>query len=148
MSEAIDNRTLETPALHEDMDTVRDWVRSRFVWTVRWEGRLVAAVRAHQEGSRWEIGRLMVAPDLAERGLGRWLLRYAESQAPAEVSQVDLFTGSRSTRNLRMYRRAGYRERPAPARELAKHIVGAVFLTKPRPGASVPGDRPVGPSTG
>ena len=91
---------------------------------MRVDGRLVGAVRARQEGSTWEIGRLMVAPDLGGRGLGRWLLQFAEGQAPADVDTVTLFTGAKSSRNVAIYERAGYRRGgPAPA--------GAVGLSKP-----------------
>ena len=97
----------------------------------RVDGRLVAGVRARAETDRegrdvWEIGRLMVAPDLQGRGLGRVLLEHAERQAPAHVAAYRLFTGERSTANLRMYRRAGYRPSGEPAPD------GAVVLRKPR----------------
>ena len=51
----------------------------------------------------------MVAPDLRGRGLGRWLLARVEEAAPAEATGVTLVTGARSTSNLRMYKKAGYR---------------------------------------
>ncbi|MFC4947537.1 GNAT family N-acetyltransferase [Pseudonocardia sp. GCM10023141] len=129
VSEAILNDTLDIPALHEDLDDIRAWVQTRLVWTVRRDGRLVGAVRAHQEGDRWEIGRLMVAPDLAGKGLGRWLLELAESHAPAQVRHFTLFTGARSERNQRMYTRAGYRLSTPPDGP-GGHIKTAVFLTK------------------
>ncbi len=128
--QAIVNDTFDVPALHEDLDTVRGWVETTRVWTVRIDGRLVAAVRAHLEEDRWEIGRLMVAPDLAGQGVGRWLLSYAEQQAPPEATSLVLYTGSGSERNLTMYRRAGYRVAEPPANTLGKHIRGAVYLTK------------------
>ena len=139
VTEAIINDTLAIPALHEDLDTVREWVGSRYVGVVRRGGRLVGAVRGHREGDGWEIGRLMVAPDLVGRGLGRWLLAHAEAQAPPEVRRFDLFTGSRSERNLRMYRNAGYAEAPVPVEKRGVHIVGATFLSKPRDRPGAPG---------
>ena len=51
----------------------------------------------------------MVAPDLQGGGLGRVLLRAVEEAAPAEVTAYALFTGAGSTRNQRMYKKAGYR---------------------------------------
>lgn len=128
--EAILNDTFDVPALHEDLDTVRGWIEASRVWTVRVGGRLVAAVRAHLEEGRWEIGRLMVAPDLTGQGIGRWLLSYAEQQAPPEATSLVLYTGAGSERNLTMYRRAGYEVAEPPANTLGKHIRGAVFLTK------------------
>lgn len=132
VTEAILNDTLAIPALHEDSEIVRAWVEEKHVWTVRLGLRLVAAVRAHQDGDRWNIGRLMVAPDLRGAGLGRWLLHYAESQAPASARHVDLFTGGRSERNIQMYRAAGYKLTEPPGEKLGHHISGAVFLTKRR----------------
>ncbi len=101
------------------------------VWTVRLESRLIAAVRARTVGDTWEIGRLMVAPDLAGRGLGRWLLTYAEEQAPVWATTFELFTGKRSTRNITMYERAGYRI-TEDAAVPAGHIQVAVQLVKTR----------------
>ena len=109
VQEAIDNDSLALPALTETLDEVRAWLADWQVWVVHHHGRLVAAVRARRDGASWEIGRLMVAPDLAGRGLGRWLLRYAECAAPDDVTSVGLFTGARSLRNLALYERAGYR---------------------------------------
>ena len=132
VSEAVLNETPAIPALHESHADVAEWVTSRSVWTVRLGARLVGAVRAHQVGDRWEIGRLMVAPDLSGRGVGRWLLEHAEGHAPAEVRHLDLFTGARSARNLRMYAAAGYVLSDPPRERTNQHIQGAVFLSKRR----------------
>ena len=126
VDEAIANDTLDIPALHESLDDVRAWLDDWSTWCVRVDGRLVGAVRARQEGPLWDIGRLMVAPDLAGRGLGGWLLRLAESQAPADVESITLFTGSNSTRNIAMYERAGFRRaaesEPSGVVRLLKHV--------------------------
>jgi ribosomal protein S18 acetylase RimI-like enzyme len=123
VDEAIANDTLDVPALHESLADVRAWLDDWTTWCVRTDGRLVGAVRARQEGSSWEIGRLMVAPDLAGRRLGGWLLRLAEAEAPAGVETFSLFTGSRSTRNIAIYERAGYRRITAPAPASAVRLV-------------------------
>ena len=51
----------------------------------------------------------MVAPDVQGRGLGRELLELAEQAAPVEATVYVLTTGAGSARNLRMYKKAGYR---------------------------------------
>jgi GNAT superfamily N-acetyltransferase len=128
VQEAILNDTLDIPALHETLEDVRDWAKTWSVWVVRHEHRLAGAVRARLDGDRWELGRLMVAPDLAGRGLGRRLLEHAEAHAPAEARRFALFTGARSARNITLYQRAGYRlTDPADA---GGHIRGAVYLEK------------------
>jgi tRNA (guanine37-N1)-methyltransferase len=126
VEEAIANETLDIPALHESLDDVRSWLVSWTAWCVRLDGRLIGAVRAIHVDTTWEIGRLMVAPDLAGNGLGGWLLRFAESHAPAGVDALALFTGAGSRRNIAMYERAGYR--------LSDHVTpppGVVHLRKP-----------------
>lgn len=101
-------------ALEESLDDVRAWVATDTVLVVRAAGRLVGAVRATaQEGEDgtpvWDIGRLMVAPDLQGSGLGRLLLERIEQLAPAGTRFYELFTGSGSTRNQKMYTKSGYR---------------------------------------
>ena len=81
------------PPLAEELDDVAaraggvDDVRRARASADGAPGRLVASVRARRhpdDATRWEVGRLMVAPDLQGRGLGRELLALAESLAPAD----------------------------------------------------------------
>ncbi len=125
VDEALANETLDLPALHESEHEVRDALRDWATWVVRLDGRLVGSVRAKRDGDHWHIGRLMVAPDQRHSGLGRRLLAYAESQAPAGVSAITLFTGERSERNIAFYQKAGY------ALSSEEAPVGAVGLSKP-----------------
>ncbi|QWC85412.1 tRNA (guanosine(37)-N1)-methyltransferase TrmD [Nocardioidaceae bacterium] len=124
------------PTLHETVDDVRAWWPG---WTVRVlrtpQGRLVGGFRGRlverEDGPTWEVGRLMVAPDLRGRGVGRSLLAACEELAPDEAVAWSLITGASSERNHRLYRRAGYRRGPAQE-------PGAVRFTKRRrvrPGA-------------
>jgi GNAT superfamily N-acetyltransferase len=115
VEEAIANDTLEIPPLYESVDDVRAWLREWSTWCVRVDARLVGAVRARRDGSAWEIGRLMVAPDLWGKGLGRYLLGLAEAHAPVDVAELTLFTGARNARNIRFYEAAGYRRSGVPA---------------------------------
>jgi GNAT superfamily N-acetyltransferase len=130
VTEAIANRTLDIPALHEELADVEAWIGS--AWVLRDGPRLIGGVRAALDGSVWRIGRLMVAPDRRGEGLGRRLLAHIESVAPSEVQTLALFTGVGSERNVAMYERAGYRRVAADTE--------VVHLEKARPGVSgVPG---------
>ncbi|MGH3446726.1 MAG: GNAT family N-acetyltransferase [Nocardioidaceae bacterium] len=133
VQEALANETLDHPALRETVEEVRNWAASWQVWCVRRDGRLLAAVRARateeNEGSAWEIGRLMVAPDLSGHGVGRWLLAYAESQAPSGTTTIALCTGSRSHRNITLYQRAGYHIAHTPGTDTPS-TNGTVHLAK------------------
>ncbi|WP_370291462.1 tRNA (guanosine(37)-N1)-methyltransferase TrmD [Nocardioides sp.] len=132
MQEALANDRLDIPALHESLDDVRAWLGTWQTWVLRRSGRLVGAVRGRllddgPTAGAWDIGRLMVAPDLQGEGLGRRLLEHIQAVAPAEASSYVLFTGAASSDNQRLYRRAGFRVRAdleAPP--------GAIVLTKPR----------------
>lgn len=96
----------------EDAATVAENLEQWTTHLFRAEGRLVGSVRVRrdpQETSTWQIGRLLVAPDLQGRGLGRSLLIHAESLAPADVRTYWLNTGADQPRLLRLYKKAGYR---------------------------------------
>lgn len=127
VQEALANDLLAIPALHETYDDVRSGLDEWDTWIVRRAGRLVASVRGRLVGEAWDIGRVMVAPDLQSSGLGRTLLDHIQQAAPVAATSYVLFTGASSDRNLRIYKKAGFRlrpELPAPP--------GAVVLTKAR----------------
>lgn len=127
VQEAQANESLDIPPLREGLADISHAFSSWNVWVIREGNRLIGSVRARLEDSEWQIGRLMVAPDLQGRGLGRALLAHAEAAAPEEATAYSLFTGSRSEANIRRYKRAGYRVRGA-----ADGHLGVVILTKRR----------------
>ena len=119
------NPGVPIPALEESLDDVRRWLTEGTVLVARSHGRLVGAVRGVLRDGAWQVGRLMVAPDLQGGGLGRRLLAAVEADAPADATSYALFTGAGSKRNQRMYRKAGYRLSGSPS-------PGVVSMTKPR----------------
>ena len=129
VDEALAADWLGVPALHESLDDVLAELERWETWVLRSAGRLVASGRGQvsDDGETWTVGRLMVAPDLRGRGIGRWLLARVEERAPGSVRRIELVTGEANLRNQRMYQRAGYR-RSGPGGE------HAVRMTKPRRG--------------
>ncbi|WP_183093459.1 tRNA (guanosine(37)-N1)-methyltransferase TrmD [Nocardioides stalactiti] len=129
VQEAVANPGAPIPAFAESLDDVRAWLGEWDTYVVRRAGRLVGAVRGRLEpdGTTWDIGRVMVAPDVQGQGLGRALLEHVQAAAPAAATSYTLFTGAGSDRNQRIYKKAGFRLRtdlPAPP--------GAVVLVKQR----------------
>ena len=118
------NPGVEIDALTESLDDVKAWISEGTVLVARSAGRLVGAVRGRAHGTAWDIGRLMVAPDLQGRGLGRVLLARIEELAPPGTTTYELFTGMGSERNQRIYRKAGYR----PIGEVRPGVLG---MSKP-----------------
>ncbi|MDO9458013.1 tRNA (guanosine(37)-N1)-methyltransferase TrmD [Nocardioides sp.] len=136
VQEAIANDDVRgIPALKETLDDVLAWLPQWATYVVRVPsdgGRLVGAVRGRLEGDddhgwAWDIGRIMVAPDLQGRGLGRVLLEHVQRVAPPAATSYVLFTGEHSVDNIRMYKKAGFRLRP----DITPPPL-AVVLTKPR----------------
>jgi tRNA (guanine37-N1)-methyltransferase len=110
VDEALANELLDVPALLESYDDVVAALGTHTTFVLRSAGRLVGSVRGSRDpDGTWFVGRLMVAPDLRGRGVGRWLLDRAEEAAPDDARGFALVTGARNEANLRFYRRAGYR---------------------------------------
>jgi len=91
-------------------------------------GQLAGSVRAREAHGTCHIGRLVVSPPAQGRGIGTRLMQEIEASFPL-VRRFELFTGSRSEGNLRLYRRLGY----LPCREQSTpNGVTLVFLEKSR----------------
>jgi tRNA (guanine37-N1)-methyltransferase len=117
------------PALEESFEAAVRGVDEWTTYVAVAGGRIVGSTRGRLagDGTVWDVGRVMVAPDLQGRGLGRYLLGLAEDAAPDEATSYELWTGALSVDNIRMYKKAGYRlQGPAPGPP------GAVVMTKPR----------------
>jgi len=69
---------------------------------------IVGSVRAKVIEGFGHIGRLIVHPDYQGRGIGSALLERIEASLDT-VARYELFTGSRSEANIRLYQRHGYR---------------------------------------
>lgn len=129
VSVAINNKSLAVPALHESLDDLRAWIEQWQVYLLEVEGRIIAAIRGRARDQDWEIGRLMVAPDFEGQGLGRWLLSYCESAAPAQCRRYFLFTAPGNARGIEIYKRAGYLIAQSDTTG-AGHMDGALFMCK------------------
>lgn len=113
------------PALVQTLDELREELATALGLKAVAGTRMVGSVRGHISGTTLQIGRLVVAPDWQGRGVATRLLTAIESATDA--STAALFTGARSTANLRLYRRLGYLEQ---RRELLNASITLVHLTK------------------
>ncbi len=69
--------------------------------------RIIGSVRAIERNGICSIGRLMVHPQHQRQGIGGRLMQTIESMFP-EAAKFELFTGSKSEGNIRLYERLGY----------------------------------------
>jgi len=117
VQEAVSNPDLavvEIPALVETLEEMTERIRDPEVHlaVVRRGGRMIGSVSGRLEDDVWWISRLMVAPDAQGGGVGRSLLEHVLAAAPAAATSYALYTGAGSERNLRFYKKAGFRLRP------------------------------------
>lgn len=106
VSEALIYGSVDMPPLTQTLDQVRAELADNAGWVARSEGRLVGVIRAVQDGDLLLIGRIAIAPDMQGEGIGRALLQAAEEGSSAVTAE--LFTGSLSEANIRLYETCGY----------------------------------------
>ncbi len=70
--------------------------------------RLIGSVRARRFDGECYVGRLSVHPDYQNRGIGRALMEEVERRQ-SDAKRFTLFTGSKSLKNIGLYKRLGYR---------------------------------------
>ena len=100
------NPGVEIHALRETLEDVRRWLGRWTVIVRRRGGRLGrggtrSGGAARRARGAWDVGRLMVAPDLQGQGLGRDLL--ARIEGPRRDTAFEPVTGAVSLRNQKMY---------------------------------------------
>ncbi|MCI0153068.1 tRNA (guanosine(37)-N1)-methyltransferase TrmD [Dermacoccus nishinomiyaensis] len=109
LREGILNDTLTIPAQHETVESLTASFHEWDTYVLRHDGRFIGSVRGKLVDDTWHIGRLMVVPDLHGRGLGRALLEFIQEVAPSDATRFELFTGTGSEHNLKLYKKAGFR---------------------------------------
>ncbi|WP_141505683.1 GNAT family N-acetyltransferase [Paenibacillus luteus] len=68
---------------------------------------IIGSVRCYNENESSFIGKLMVHPEYQGLGVGKLLMQEIEKACFAQ--RYELFTGSNSLKNIRLYEKLGYR---------------------------------------
>ncbi|MGP3969155.1 GNAT family N-acetyltransferase [Streptomyces sp. 6N223] len=109
--------------LTQSLAALRAEVREGCVLVARLGEEVVGSVRGTVDADGTaHIGRLIVHPRMQRHGLGGRLLAAIEERLTAErhAARYRLFTGHRSTGNLRLYRRLGYA--PVSTEEVSRQL--------------------------
>ncbi|MFZ1872524.1 MAG: GNAT family N-acetyltransferase [Chania sp.] len=125
-SEAIIYQDWTIPPLTQSLASLMTEFADHLILKAVADGEIVGSVRAKVDNNRCFIGKLIVQPDYQGQGIGSALLAAIEAHFPL-VSHYELFTGSLSSANIRLYQRNGYcisHSRPL------SDTVSAVFLEK------------------
>lgn len=84
----------------------QEFEKGIFLKAIDDDGTIVGSVRAYSKDDILYIGKLIVRPDLHGQGIGTKLLTEIERICPYHC--YELYTSSKSTRNIKLYKRLGY----------------------------------------
>jgi RimJ/RimL family protein N-acetyltransferase len=107
-SEAQIYNDFEIPPLTENLSQLKTLFASHIFLKATIDHKIAGSVRAKINNGTCHIGRLIVNPEFQNRGIGTKLLAEIELKYPA-CRRFELFTGIKSTRNIRLYEKAGYK---------------------------------------
>jgi GNAT superfamily N-acetyltransferase len=102
-----DDRTL--PPLTETLPEIISEFETKVFLKAVCAGKIIGSVRATLDSGTCQIGRLIVHPDYQGKGIGTSLMGRIET-AFSHAERFELFTGTKSTHNIRLYQMLVYRE--------------------------------------
>jgi predicted N-acetyltransferase YhbS len=95
------------PPLSQSLGALVEEIEKTTVLKATEGQQIIGSVRATAQNGVCSIGRLIVEPKRQGQGVGTKLLQAIEAAYP-NANRFELFTGSRSDGNIRLYRRHGY----------------------------------------
>lgn len=107
ISEAELYNNYEIEPLMQPVAEVEKVFEHHLVLKYLYHGKIVGSVRAYESEKTCYIGRLMVHPDFQNRGIGKKLMK--EVELMFANCRYELFTGSKSTKNISFYEKLGYK---------------------------------------
>jgi ribosomal protein S18 acetylase RimI-like enzyme len=107
-SEAEIYNDFNIPPLVQTLEGIEKDFKDQFFLKAIMNGRIIGSVRAYTREGTCYIGRLIVHPDLQNRGIGTRLMNEIE-RIFNTFRRFELFTGDRSERNLYLYQELGYK---------------------------------------
>jgi Acetyltransferases len=101
----LDNPNIQ-PLTQTLQQIQQEYEKSVFLKAADENDAIIGSVRAYSQNGTVYIGKLIVHPGFQGRGIGTKLLSEIERAYPQK--RYELFTGSKSIRNIRLYERLGY----------------------------------------
>jgi GNAT superfamily N-acetyltransferase len=108
-SEAKLNDDWSIPPLTQTLSEIEAEFETKvFLKSVSEKG-IIGSVRASLDSGTCLVGRLIIHPDYQGKGIGTLLMEKIETVF-SRAERFELFTGTKSIDNIRLYQRLGYRE--------------------------------------
>lgn len=105
-AELLDDFNIEP--LHQKLEEVqKEYKEGIILKGVTDDNRIIASVRASVKNNTLYIGKLIVHPDFENKGIGSKLINEIEKYGT--FSRAELFTSSKSPKNLHFYKKNGYK---------------------------------------
>lgn len=96
------------PPLRQTLsDVVEEYQKGIILKASDETGVIIGSIRGYCSGGTVFIGKLMVHPEKQNQGIGTKLLKSIEKEFPNQ--RYELFTSSRSRKNIILYERLGYK---------------------------------------
>lgn len=128
VSEAKLYNDYSIPPMTQTIDELVSEVTNEIVLKAEINEKLIGSIRAEIDEGIAYIRRLIVDPEYQGKGIGTTLLLEIEKYLPPS-SILELFTGVKSYKNIRLYEKNGYLEH---RRERASENVTFVYFRKDR----------------
>lgn len=104
-AELLGNKDI--PPLKQSFEDIEEeFSKSLFLKVTDENEKIVASVRGRASEGTLHVGKLFVHPSLQGQGIGIHLLQ--EIERISECERLELFTSSKSVRNIKLYERVGY----------------------------------------
>ncbi|MDD2467609.1 MAG: GNAT family N-acetyltransferase [Desulfobulbus sp.] len=97
------------PPLTQSLSEIQNEFNTSIVLKAIVGVKIIGSVRASLDSDICKIGRLIVHPDYQSKGIGSLLVQDIERHFP-NAKRFELFTGTKSVDNIRLYRKLGYVE--------------------------------------
>jgi GNAT superfamily N-acetyltransferase len=97
-------------ALTQTIDDINAEFRHKTFFKLEHDGRIIASIRCYIKDHILFLEKLIVDPDFQNKGIGTKIILEIEKRYSQVAHDFALYTGDKSSRNLHVYRKLGYKE--------------------------------------
>ena len=125
LSEGELNNNYNIQPITQTLSEIQTEFKNQLFLKLEYRNKIIGSVRAYEKNGTCFIGKLIVEKAHQNKGFGRLLIESIE-QNFRDVKRFELFTSTKSEKNLSLYKKLGYKE----FKELVSDSLALVFLEK------------------